>query len=49
MLTSSDEQVTYEALVPLELDRDRVTKTLLKLDPDGHAAIEWTEKKPKTK
>jgi uncharacterized membrane protein YhiD involved in acid resistance len=49
MLTSSDEQVTYEALVPLELDRDRVTKTLLKLDPEGHAAIEWIEKKPKTK
>jgi uncharacterized membrane protein YhiD involved in acid resistance len=49
MLTSSDEQVTYETLVPLEMDRDRITKTLLKLDPEGHAAIEWTEKKPKAK
>jgi len=49
MLSSSDDQVCYEVLVPLELDRDRVTKTLLKLDPEGHAAIEWTEKKPKTK
>jgi hypothetical protein len=49
MLSSSDELVAYEVQVPLELDRDRVTKTLLKLDPGGHAAIEWTEKKPKTK
>jgi uncharacterized membrane protein YhiD involved in acid resistance len=49
MLSSSDELVCYEVHVPLELDRDRVTKTLLKLDPEGHAAIEWTEKKPKTK
>lgn len=49
MLTSSDEQVSYEMRVPIELDRDRITKTLLKLDPDGHAAIEWAEKKPKTK
>ena len=49
MLTSSDDEVCYEVRVPFELDRDRVTKTLLKLDPEGHAAIEWTEKKPKTK
>lgn len=49
VLTSSDEQVAYEVLVPLELDRDRMTKALLKLDPEGHAAVEWTEKKPKTK
>ena len=26
-----------------------ILETLLKLDPDGHAAIEWAEKKPKTK
>jgi len=49
MLTASDEQMSYEMHVPIELDRDRITKSLLKLDPDGHAAIEWTEKKPKTK
>jgi hypothetical protein len=49
MLTSSDEEVCYEVLVPLELDRDRITNALLKLDPGGHAAVQWTEKKPKTK
>jgi hypothetical protein len=26
-----------------------VTNAILKLDPDGHAAVEWSEKKPKTK
>ena len=49
MLTSSDEEVSYELMVPLELDRDRITNALLKLDPDGHAAVQWTEKKLKTK
>jgi uncharacterized membrane protein YhiD involved in acid resistance len=49
MLTSSDEEVCYEMSVPLELDRDRITNALLKLDPSGHAAVQWTEKKPKTK
>jgi uncharacterized membrane protein YhiD involved in acid resistance len=46
--SASDEEVTYDARVPLELRRERVTNTILKLDPDGHGAVEWTEKKPKT-
>ena len=49
LLSSSDEEVCYEVHVPLELDRDRITNNLLKLDPEGHAAVEWAEKKPKTK
>ncbi len=49
MVTSSDEEVSYEMQVPLELDRDRITNALLKLDPEGHGAVQWTEKKPKTK
>ena len=49
MLSSSDEEVAYEVHVPLELDRDRITNAMLKLDPKGHAAVEWAEKKPKTK
>jgi uncharacterized membrane protein YhiD involved in acid resistance len=49
MLTSSDEQVSYEMHVPIEMDRDRITKTLLRLDPQGHASIEWVEKKIKSK
>jgi hypothetical protein len=35
--------------VPFDLNRDRVTNALLKLDPDGHASVEWNEKKPKAK
>ncbi len=49
LLSSSDDEVCYEVTVPLELNRDRVTNALLKLDPDGHASVEWTEKKPKSK
>jgi hypothetical protein len=47
--SSSDAEVTYEVLVPLEMRRDRVTNALLNLDPDGHAAVEWAEKKNKAK
>jgi uncharacterized membrane protein YhiD involved in acid resistance len=49
LLSSADDEVCYEVWVPLELSRDRVTNALLKLDPAGHAAVEWVEKKPKTK
>ncbi|HVL66441.1 MAG TPA: MgtC/SapB family protein [Vicinamibacterales bacterium] len=46
--TSSDEEVVYDVTVPLELSTDRVTNAILKLDPDGHAAVDWSEKKKKT-
>jgi uncharacterized membrane protein YhiD involved in acid resistance len=49
VLTSSDEEVCYEMKVPLELDRDRITNAMLKLDPKGHATVVWNEKKPKSK
>jgi hypothetical protein len=49
VLSSSDEEMCYEVSAPLEMNRDRVTTALLKLDPEGHAAVEWAEKKPKTK
>jgi uncharacterized membrane protein YhiD involved in acid resistance len=47
--TSSDEEVCYDAQVPLEVQTDRITNAILRLDPDGHAAVEWSEKKTKTK
>jgi uncharacterized membrane protein YhiD involved in acid resistance len=49
LLSSSDEEVCYEVLVPLEMQKDRISTAILKLDPAGHGAVEWTEKKPKTK
>ena len=42
---SSDEEVCYDVQVPFELRTDRVTNAILKLDPDGHASVEWNEKK----
>jgi uncharacterized membrane protein YhiD involved in acid resistance len=47
--TTSDDEVSYEAHVPLEVDRDRITTALLTLDPKGHASVEWSEKKAKSK
>ncbi len=47
--TSSDEEVCYDVRVPLELKTDRVSNSLLRLDPSGHASVEWTEKKSKGK
>jgi uncharacterized membrane protein YhiD involved in acid resistance len=47
--TSSDEEVCYDVRVPLELQTDRVSNAILRLDPEGHAAVEWAEKKAKTK
>lgn len=47
--TSSDEEVSYDVEVPLELKTDRVTNAILKLDPEGHALVEWSDKKKKTR
>ncbi len=47
--TSSDEEVCYDVQVPLELRTDRVSNAILKLDPEGHAAVDWTDKKSKNK
>lgn len=43
--TSSDEEVSYDVAVPLEIRTDRVTNAILRLDRDGHGAVDWTEKK----
>ena len=43
--TTSDEEVCYDVQVPLELKTDRVTNAILKLDPEGHASVDWTDKK----
>ena len=47
--TSSDDEVCYDVQVPLELPTDRVSNAILKLDPEGHASVEWGEKKTKNK
>jgi uncharacterized membrane protein YhiD involved in acid resistance len=47
--TSSDEEVCYDVQVPIETRTDRVSNAILKLDPEGHAAVDWSEKKAKGK
>ena len=42
---SSDEEVSYDVNVPLDIQTGRVTNALLKLDPEGHAAVDWADKK----
>jgi uncharacterized membrane protein YhiD involved in acid resistance len=46
---SSDEEVCYDVQVPFGLQTDRISDAILKLDPDGHAAVEWSDKKNKAK
>jgi uncharacterized membrane protein YhiD involved in acid resistance len=46
---SADAELCYEVSVPLDLERDRVTDAILRLDPEGHGAVDWSEKKNKSK
>ena len=46
---SADAEISYEVTVPLDVERDRVTTAILRLDPEGHAAVDWSEKKNKAK
>jgi uncharacterized membrane protein YhiD involved in acid resistance len=46
---SSDEEVCYDVQVPFDVQTDRISNDILQLDPDGHAAVEWSEKKNKAK
>jgi Domain of unknown function (DUF4956)/MgtC family len=43
--TSADEEVCYDVEVPFDVQTDRVTNAILRLDPEGHASVEWSEKK----
>jgi uncharacterized membrane protein YhiD involved in acid resistance len=43
--TSSDEEVCYEVRVPLDAQLEEVSDALLRLDPAGHIAVDWVEKK----
>ena len=45
--STSDEEVCYETQVPIDVQIDDVSNRILKLDPAGHIAVEWEEKKKK--
>ena len=45
--SASDEEVCYDVQVPIEIQTDDVSNRILQLDPEGHLAVEWEEKKNK--
>ncbi len=45
--SSSDTELCYDIRVPLEVERDQISNAILALDPEGHAAVDWSEKKAK--
>lgn len=47
--TSSDEEMSYDVALPHDTAVDEVTNALLALDPEGHATVNWAEKKTKAK
>jgi hypothetical protein len=47
--TTSADKVVYAVKVPYETDTETITNALLKLDPNSPLAVEWEEKKVKSK
>jgi uncharacterized membrane protein YhiD involved in acid resistance len=45
--TQSDDELSYDVKVPYEVETDRVTNAILKLDTTAGTAVEWDEKKAK--
>ena len=45
--TASDEELCYEVKVPLDRETEPITDAILALDPDGHGAVNWGDKKEK--
>jgi len=45
--TASDEEVCYEVQVPLDKKTDRLSNSILKIDPDNATGVEWNQKKEK--
>jgi uncharacterized membrane protein YhiD involved in acid resistance len=45
--SASDEEVCYHVDVPFHIQTDDVSDRILKLDPEGHLAVEWEDKKNK--
>lgn len=45
--SASDEELCYDVKVPLDMDTEPITDSILGLDPEGHGAVNWGEKKEK--
>ena len=46
--TQADDALSYDVKVPFEVETERVTNAVLKLDTTDGTTVEWTEKKVKT-
>ena len=46
--TQAADALSYDVMVPFEVETDRVTNAVLKLDTTDGTTVEWTEKKVKT-
>jgi uncharacterized membrane protein YhiD involved in acid resistance len=42
--TTSNEELAYDVKVPFEVETDRVTNTILRLEPDDTLAVTWDDK-----
>ena len=47
LMTTAEEEITYDVKVPLDRKTDRLSEQLLKLAPEDTTAVEWKEKKDK--
>ena len=45
--TIADEEISYEVKVPIDVKVDPIASTIAALDPEGHLAVGWEEKKKK--
>jgi uncharacterized membrane protein YhiD involved in acid resistance len=45
--TLADEQISYDVQVPVDMSTDPISESIAKLDPEGHIAVEWDERKKK--
>jgi uncharacterized membrane protein YhiD involved in acid resistance len=45
--SASDEELCYDVKVPLDTETEPITDSILALDPEGHGAVNWGEKKEK--
>jgi uncharacterized membrane protein YhiD involved in acid resistance len=45
--TQADDELSYDVQVPYEIETDRVTNAILRLDTTDGATVEWADKKVK--
>jgi hypothetical protein len=49
MRTTTQEELCYEVRLPFDRKTDRLSNSILKIDPANTTGVEWEEKKEKKK